>query len=385
MTVLPVPPTDESSAATETSALTAPDSATPSIPETAKDTTVTDNTLPAAETSSTKRKITRSRIGCFTCRRRKKACDLGKPICQGCTRLGLDCEWPTNYQDTLPKKRAAEALAAAARANGRSEPLAPASRSRSASRARDAKLEKNGTPNDANGHGPTNNAPRYPGEHGHSPPSRRSSFVGSNYEDDSWMFPERMSYIHGDPDDMFDIYDESLAPGPAQHPVPNYAAQTMQAQQFNPQLQHRSSAPAYMQMYSHGQTHPPMPHQNSSDSFHLPPPPNISGSHMPPVIYAEPVSHTPAPAIHNPALISNIPTKLHQHQHHTHTVPQMNTTGLALTMDPATINQQHGTPVSGMHHQPNVDPVEWNHQASGHYGTHVNFDDVSRQISSSAS
>lgn len=376
MTILPAPPQEEPAEASKQAASTAPST------ENITDAAQTAETPTTAEASSTKRKITRSRIGCFTCRRRKKACDLGKPICQGCTRLGLDCEWPTNYQDTLPKKRAAEALAAAARANGRSETLDSASRSRSASRARDAKLEKNGLPNDTNGHGHanTNNAQRHPGDQGYSPPSRRSSVVGSAYEDDSWMFPERMSYIHGDPDDMFDIYDESLAPGPAQHPVPNFAAQTMQAQQFNPQLHHRSSAPAYMQMYSHPQAHSPMPHQNSSDHFHPPTAPNMSASHIPSVIYAEPTGHSSASGVQSSALGSQELPKAHQHPHHNHAGPPLNTTGLALTLDPAHINQHNGTPVSANHLQPSLNHVEWNNQTMGIYPAHGNYEDVRRLL-----
>ncbi|KAG7665472.1 uncharacterized protein J8A68_001160 [[Candida] subhashii] len=38
---------------------------------------------------------TRSRTGCFTCRRRKKKCDeLSYPICQNCQVKGLECAWP---------------------------------------------------------------------------------------------------------------------------------------------------------------------------------------------------------------------------------------------------------------------------------------------------
>ncbi|KAK7229979.1 hypothetical protein V2G26_002149 [Clonostachys chloroleuca] len=37
---------------------------------------------------------TRSRRGCFTCRRRKKKCDERKPVCKGCTRNKLECKWP---------------------------------------------------------------------------------------------------------------------------------------------------------------------------------------------------------------------------------------------------------------------------------------------------
>jgi hypothetical protein len=33
--------------------------------------------------------ITRSRLGCASCRKRKKACDLEKPVCGACSRLKL--------------------------------------------------------------------------------------------------------------------------------------------------------------------------------------------------------------------------------------------------------------------------------------------------------
>lgn len=37
---------------------------------------------------------TRSRLGCYTCRRRKKKCDELYPMCQRCAAKGLPCEWP---------------------------------------------------------------------------------------------------------------------------------------------------------------------------------------------------------------------------------------------------------------------------------------------------
>lgn len=36
-----------------------------------------------------RRKVTRSRLGCLTCRKRRKLCDMTKPICQACTRLKI--------------------------------------------------------------------------------------------------------------------------------------------------------------------------------------------------------------------------------------------------------------------------------------------------------
>lgn len=36
----------------------------------------------------------RSRMGCLTCRRRKKRCDENRPLCEECKRLRLNCCWP---------------------------------------------------------------------------------------------------------------------------------------------------------------------------------------------------------------------------------------------------------------------------------------------------
>lgn len=36
-----------------------------------------------------RRKITRSREGCLTCRRRRKLCSFDKPVCEACARLSL--------------------------------------------------------------------------------------------------------------------------------------------------------------------------------------------------------------------------------------------------------------------------------------------------------
>lgn len=39
-------------------------------------------------------RIVRVRTGCLTCRRRKKKCDETRPICAGCQRNDLACQWP---------------------------------------------------------------------------------------------------------------------------------------------------------------------------------------------------------------------------------------------------------------------------------------------------
>lgn len=41
-----------------------------------------------------RRPLLRVRTGCLTCRARKKKCDEGKPVCKGCTRNGVHCQWP---------------------------------------------------------------------------------------------------------------------------------------------------------------------------------------------------------------------------------------------------------------------------------------------------
>lgn len=44
--------------------------------------------------SNKKQKKTRTRDGCMTCRKSKKACDKTHPHCVRCTRLNYECEWP---------------------------------------------------------------------------------------------------------------------------------------------------------------------------------------------------------------------------------------------------------------------------------------------------
>lgn len=47
----------------------------------------------------------RSRTGCFTCRRRKKRCDEAKPTCHTCMRLNLECEYPIPGLERKNKRR----------------------------------------------------------------------------------------------------------------------------------------------------------------------------------------------------------------------------------------------------------------------------------------
>lgn len=45
-----------------------------------------------------KKKITRTKTGCFCCRRRKKKCDEHKPACSGCLRNNLKCVYPSEEE-----------------------------------------------------------------------------------------------------------------------------------------------------------------------------------------------------------------------------------------------------------------------------------------------
>ncbi|WPK24154.1 hypothetical protein PUMCH_001416 [Australozyma saopauloensis] len=50
---------------------------------------------PALSSTNSSSKVTkRSRMGCLTCRQRKKRCCESKPKCTECLRLGLNCVWP---------------------------------------------------------------------------------------------------------------------------------------------------------------------------------------------------------------------------------------------------------------------------------------------------
>lgn len=51
---------------------------------------------PSPSTQPTHRKVTRSRLGCETCRARKVRCDERKPTCFNCERLGLVCAGPSD-------------------------------------------------------------------------------------------------------------------------------------------------------------------------------------------------------------------------------------------------------------------------------------------------
>lgn len=50
-----------------------------------------------------RRKVTRSRLGCLTCRKRRKLCDMAKPVCQACTRLKIQCSWPSESASKPPR------------------------------------------------------------------------------------------------------------------------------------------------------------------------------------------------------------------------------------------------------------------------------------------
>ncbi|KAJ4135183.1 hypothetical protein NW768_004802 [Fusarium equiseti] len=46
----------------------------------------------------------RSRDGCFNCRKRKRRCDEEKPVCQRCRKNGVDCVFPTPASASNPLK-----------------------------------------------------------------------------------------------------------------------------------------------------------------------------------------------------------------------------------------------------------------------------------------
>ncbi|WRT66087.1 uncharacterized protein IL334_003040 [Kwoniella shivajii] len=51
-----------------------------------------------------RRKVTRSKLGCLTCRRRRKLCDMSKPKCGACDRLKLECAWPQEELVRQPRR-----------------------------------------------------------------------------------------------------------------------------------------------------------------------------------------------------------------------------------------------------------------------------------------
>lgn len=55
------------------------------------------------KTLSAKRTKSRTKTGCFTCRKRKKKCDEKGPVCSACARNMFQCCWPQNPTDALPK------------------------------------------------------------------------------------------------------------------------------------------------------------------------------------------------------------------------------------------------------------------------------------------
>lgn len=64
------------------------------------------NDSPSEEdTNLTKTVIKRSRMGCLTCRQRKKRCCEMRPQCAECLKLGLDCVWPVPGTERRNKSR----------------------------------------------------------------------------------------------------------------------------------------------------------------------------------------------------------------------------------------------------------------------------------------
>ncbi|VEU23822.1 DEKNAAC104945 [Brettanomyces naardenensis] len=69
---------------------------------------VSDRSKPNTEDSSvqkSRKKITRTKTGCFCCRRRKKKCDEKKPVCSGCLRNMLHCVYPTEEEMQMSSRR----------------------------------------------------------------------------------------------------------------------------------------------------------------------------------------------------------------------------------------------------------------------------------------
>ncbi|KAK8858954.1 hypothetical protein IAR55_003185 [Kwoniella newhampshirensis] len=119
---LPLPTTP---ASTSPSTSTLPASNLPSVRSNGDTSPLHSNANPAGPSNHTtsqhdplspgrkRRKVTRSKSGCLTCRRRRKLCDMAKPQCGACVRLTLDCSWPE--EDAIrPARR-------------RSQPTAPSS------------------------------------------------------------------------------------------------------------------------------------------------------------------------------------------------------------------------------------------------------------------
>lgn len=57
---------------------------------------------PRSKAKLTRAKVKRSRMGCLSCRKRKKKCDECKPSCSSCLSRGVECVWPEG-KERLPK------------------------------------------------------------------------------------------------------------------------------------------------------------------------------------------------------------------------------------------------------------------------------------------
>lgn len=79
---------------------------------------------------------TRSSQGCWTCKRRRRACDKARPTCQNCTQRGLDCE---GYEVRL---RWGNGIASRGQFTGADKPLKDSVPSRPKGRQRDLKRER---------------------------------------------------------------------------------------------------------------------------------------------------------------------------------------------------------------------------------------------------
>lgn len=62
----------------------------------------TPNQVILARQPAARRGHSKSRLGCFSCKRRRVKCDERRPGCARCARLGLSCQYPPLACQALP-------------------------------------------------------------------------------------------------------------------------------------------------------------------------------------------------------------------------------------------------------------------------------------------
>lgn len=65
--------------------------------------TSNESTKPLPYKPRIRRNFPRSKLGCLTCRSRRKKCDEKLPTCQNCERRKVECCWPAGRSTTPPK------------------------------------------------------------------------------------------------------------------------------------------------------------------------------------------------------------------------------------------------------------------------------------------